>query len=207
MMGGGSNGSATKAAQEESWRQNNINQAVDQINQIYGGASRQADINDFLGASRTFYTNELEKQKGVADRSLKFAMARNGLTGGTASIDANRTLGENYQSGILSADRLAQQAAADLRTADDNSRMNLISQASTGMGLTSGAQQAAQAMQANLQSSRGGMKADALGDVFGGLATVYNNSQKMAEERRGSRAYGLLYQPGFGAGAAAGGGR
>lgn len=204
-MGGGSNGSATKAAQEESWRQNNINQAVDQINAIYGGASRQADIADFLGASRSFYTNELEKQKGVADRSLKFAMARNGLTGGTASIDANRTLGENYQAGVLSADRLAQQAAADLRTADDNSRMNLISQASTGMGLTSGAQQAAQAMQANLQGSRGAMKADALGDVFGGLANVFTNSKNMAEERRGNRAYGLLYQPGFGAGA--GGGR
>lgn len=205
MMGGGSNGSATKAAQEESWRQANIDQAVNQINGIYGGAARQAEIDDFLQASRSFYSKELERQKGVADRSLRFAMARNGLTGGTASIDANRTLGENYQSGILSADRLAQQAAADLRTADDTSRMNLISQASTGMGLTSGAQQAAQAMQANLQSSRGGMKADALGDVFGGLSTIFTNSRNAAEERRGNRAYGLLYQPGFGA--AAGGGR
>ncbi len=201
MMGGGSNGSATKAAQEESWRQNNIDQAVNQINGIYGGAARKAEIDDFLAATRSFYSKELERQKGVADRSLRFAMARNGLTGGTASIDANRTLGENYQSGILSADRLAQQAAADLRTADDTSRMNLISQASTGMGLTSGAQQAAQAMQANLESGRGAMKADALGDVFGGLANIYTNSKNMADERRGSRAYGLIYQPGFGAGA------
>ncbi|MEN1996821.1 hypothetical protein [Stenotrophomonas bentonitica] len=201
MMGGGSNGSATKAAQEESWRQNNINQAVNQINAIYGGAARQADINDFLGASRSFYTNELEKQKGVADRSLKFAMARNGLTGGTASIDANRTLGENYQSGILSADRLAQQAAADLRTADDNSRMNLISQASTGMGLTSGAQQAAQAMQANLQGSRGAMKANALGDVFGGLSSIFDRSRTMADERKGFQSYGQsFYSPGYGSG-------
>lgn len=201
MMGSGGNGSATKAAQEESWRQSNIDQAVNQINGIYGGAARQAEIDDFLAATRSFYTKELEKQKGVADRSLRFAMARNGLTGGSASVDANRNLGESYQSGILSADRLAQQAAADLRTADDTSRMNLISQASTGMGLTSGAQQAAQAMQANLEGSRGAMKADALGDVFGGLANIYTNSKNMAEERRGSRAYGLLYQPGFGAGA------
>lgn len=201
MMGGSSNGSATKAAQEESWRQNNIDQAVNQINGIYNGAARNAEIDDFLAATRSFYSKELERQKGVADRSLRFAMARNGLTGGSASIDANRTLGENYQSGVLSADRLAQQAVADLRTADDTSRMNLISQASTGMGLTSGAQQAAQAMQANLQSGRGAMKADALGDVFGGLANIYTNSKNMADERRGSRAYGLIYQPGFGAGA------
>ena len=193
--------SATAAAQAEALRQNNINAAVDQINSIYGSASRQADINDFLNASRTFYTNELEKQKGVADRSLKFAMARNGLSGGSAAVDANRTLGENYQQGILNADRLAQAAAADLQNADETSRMNLISQASTGLGLTSGAQQAAQALQSNLQSSRGTMKADALGDVFGGLANIFTNSQNAAEERRGARnLYGGFYQPmaGFG---------
>ena len=53
-MGGGSNGSATKAAQEESWRQNNIDQAVNQINGIYNGAARNAEIDDFLAATRSF---------------------------------------------------------------------------------------------------------------------------------------------------------
>lgn len=203
-MGGGSNSSAVKAAQEESWRQNNISQAVNQINQIYGGPSRQAEIADFLGATRSFYRGELDRQKDVADRSLRFAMARSGLAGGSAAADANQQLGQDYQRGILDADRLAQSAVSDLRSADEASRMNLISQASTGMGLTSGAQQAAQMLQANLQGSRGAMKANQLGDVFGGLATVYDNSRKAAEERRGNRAYGMLYQPGFGA---AGGGK
>lgn len=195
-MGGGSNGSAVKAAQAESWRQNNISQAVDQINSIYGGARRQADIADFLGATRSFYGQELERQKETADRSLKFAMARSGLTGGSATVDANRRLGQDYQQGVLSADRLAQQAVADLRAADETSRMNLISQASSGMGLTSGAQQAAQALQANLQSSNASMKKDALGDVFGGLSDIFTQSRNRADERRGFQNYGQsLYTP------------
>lgn len=199
-MGSGSSKAATKAAQDEAWRQGNINQAVGQVDAIYGSPRREADINDFLGATRSFYNNELGRQKGVADRSLKFAMARSGLTGGSASADANRLLGQNYSQGILNADRLAQGAAADLRTADQNSRLNLISQVQSGLDLTSGAQQAAQALQGNLASGRSSMQASNLGDIFGGLASVYDRSRDLAAERRGNQAYGLLYQPGFGMG-------
>ena len=193
-------GAATRAAQDEAWRQSNINQAVGQIDQIYGSPRRQADIDDFLGATRSFYQRELDKQKGVADRSLRFAMARSGLTGGSASADANRQLGQDYQQGVLNADRLAQGAAADLRTADQNSRMNLITQAQSGLDMTSGAQLAAQALQGNLASGRSQVQASNLGNIFGGLATVYDRSRDMAAERRGNQAYGLLYQPGFGFG-------
>ncbi len=202
MMGMGSSGSgaATKAAQHEAWRQSNINRAVGQIDQIYSSPRRQTQYDDFLNASRSFYNNELGRQKEVADRSLRFAMARSGLTGGSASTDANRTLGQNYQQGVLTADRLAQGAAADLRTADQNSRLNLISQVQSGLDMTSGAQQAAQALQGNLASGRSSMQASNLGDIFGGLAQVYTRSRDLAAERRGNQAYGLIYQPGFGVG-------
>ena len=202
MMGASSSSKATnQAKQAEGMRQENINRSVGQINQIYGSPQREADINDFLGATRSFYGNELERQKGSADRSLKFAMARSGLTGGSASVDANRTLGENYQQGILNADRLAQSAASDLRSADEQSRMNLISLAQSGADTTTGAAQAASALRTNLGGANAQLKADALGNVFGGLANIYTKSQETAAERRGNRdVYGLLYQPGFGQG-------
>ncbi|AVO29857.1 hypothetical protein [Stenotrophomonas maltophilia] len=192
---------ASEAARAEGWRTSNINRAVGQINDIYGSASRQAGIDDFLGATRSFYTNELERQKGVADRSLKFAMARSGLSGGSAAADANRTLGEDYQRGVLSAERLAQGAVSDLRNADEAARQNLIAQAGSGLSLTGGASQAASALRNNLQAAQGSLKTDALGDVFGGLSDVYRRSRESAADRRGFRdVYGLLYQPGFGAG-------
>lgn len=202
MMGSSSSGAATEAAQADAWRQNNISRAVGQINTAYGNAGREADINDFLGASRSFYRNELDRQKQVADRSLQFAMARSGLTGGSASVDANRLLGENFQQGVLSADRLAQGAANNLRTADEQARMSLISQAQSGMDMTGGASQAAAALRNNLQGAQAGLKADALGDVFGGIATIAKNSRDQAAERRGFNNTWGFYQPGFGQGGA-----
>ncbi|WP_161960658.1 hypothetical protein [Xanthomonas campestris] len=201
MMGSSSSGAATEAAQADAWRQSNINRAVGQINSAYGSAGREADINDFLGASRSFYRNELDRQKDVADRSLSFAMARSGLTGGSASVDANRLLGENFQQGVLSADRLAQSAATNLRTADEQARMSLISQAQSGMDMTGGASQAAAALRTNLQGAQAGLKADALGDVFGGIASIAKNSRDQAAERRGFNNTWGFYQPGFGQGA------
>ncbi|GAB3054091.1 hypothetical protein [Stenotrophomonas tumulicola] len=202
---GASSGSkaANAAAQTEGWRTSNINRSVGQIDQIYGSPNRQAGLDDFLGASRQFYTGELDRQKEQADRSLKFAMARSGLAGGSAAVDANRRLGEDYSRGVLDSERLAQGALSDLQAADETSRQNLISQVAGGMSLTSGANQSALAMQNNLQSAQGRLSADALGDVFGGLSDVYTRSRDLAADRRGFRdVYNTLYQPGFGYGGA-----
>ncbi|GHH56067.1 hypothetical protein GCM10009090_25220 [[Pseudomonas] boreopolis] len=193
-------GAANTAARAEGWRTSNINRAVGQINDIYNSATRQAGIDDFLSATRQFYTNELERQKGQADRNLRFAMARNGLTGGSAAVDANRRLGEDYQRGVLDAERLAQGAVADLRNADEAARQNLIAQAGSGYSLTSGASQAASALQNNLQAAQGSLKADALGDVFGSLSDLYARSRETAADRRGFRDVYGYYQPGFGYG-------
>lgn len=203
-MGGSSGSAAANAAsQSEAWRNRNVDRAVEQINTTYGSAGRQADVDDFLGATRSFYNNELGRQKNVADRSLKFAMARNGLAGGSASVDANRTLGENYQQGVLNAERLAQGATANLRNSDEASRQNLISQVAGGLSLTSGASQSASALQNNLQAAQGGLQASNLGDVFGGLASIFTRSRESAQERRGYRdTFDNRYAGGIGFGGA-----
>lgn len=200
-MGSGSSSSTNKAAQAEGLRQSNINRAVGQINQTYNNPAREAEIGDFLGAARSFYRQNLDREKAVQDRSLKFAMARSGLTGGSASVDATRRLGEQYQQGVLAADRQAQSDAQALRDADEQSRMNLISLAQSGADLTTGGARAAQSLRSNLAGARAQMNADALSDVFGGMAGVYDASRNAAAERRGNRdVYNLLYQAGFGQG-------
>lgn len=200
-MGVGNNKAQTVAAQNDAWRQSQIASSVDAINSAYNNPRREADIQDFLGATRSFYGNELGRQKTIADRSTRFALARNGLTGGSAAIDANRTLGENYQQGVLQADRLAQGAAANLRTADEQARLNLIAQAQQGADMTTSASQAASALQNSLQAGNAGVKADALGDVFSGLSNIWTTSQQNAAQNRGYRdVYNLLYTPGFGYG-------
>jgi hypothetical protein len=200
-MGSPSNKAQTQAAQNQAWSQSQIDRSVGAINSAYSNPRREADIQDFLGASREYYGNELGRQKTIADRSTKFALARNGLTGGSAAIDANRLLGENYQQGVLNADRLAQGAAADLRSADEQSRLNLIAQAQQGADMTTSASQSASALRNNLASGNAGVKADALGDVFSGLSNIWTTSQNNAAQNRGYRdVYNLLYTPGFGYG-------
>lgn len=200
-MGAGSSNAQTVAAQNDAWRQSQIANSVDAINSAYNNPKREAQIQDFLGASRQYYTNDLDRQKAIADRSTKFALARSGLTGGSAAVDANRTLGENYQQGVLQADRLAQGAAADLRSADEQSRLNLIAAAQQGADMTTSASRAASTLQSNLASGNAGVKADALGDVFSGLSNIWTTSQQNAAQNRGYRdVYNLLYTPGFGYG-------
>lgn len=201
MGGGGSNKAANQAAQQEGMRQANINRLTQQINSIYGSPRREADINDFLGASRSFYRQNLDRQHDAADRSLRFAMARSGLTGGSASVDANRQLGKDYQQGILTADRLAQSAANELRNADEQSRMSMIQLAQTGADMTTGANSAALSLRNNLAGARSQLNADALGNLFAGTATLAKNSRDQAETRRANRDfYNLYYSPAFGYG-------
>lgn len=201
MGGGGSSKSTNKATQAENLRQANIGRNVDLVNQVYGSPQREADYNDFLGASRSFYRQNLDRQKATADRSLKFAMARNGLAGGSASVDANRRLGEDFQQGVLSADRLAQKAVNDLRNADEQSRLNMISLAQSGGDMTTGGMRAAQQLQANLAGANSQLNADSLGDVFSGIGTIAKTSRDQAETRRANRDfYNLFYSPAYGYG-------
>ena len=196
-----SESAADRAARLEEERQARIAQNIGQINKIYDDPRREKDIGDFLSATRGYYRQDLDKQKATADRGLKFAMARNGQTGGSVSVDASRNLGQDYQRGVLSADRLAQKAAADIRSADQASRMNLIAMAQSGSDMTSGASQAANMLANNLQVGQSQRSADSLGDVFSGIGTITKNSRDQAETRRANRDfYSLLYSPGFGYG-------
>jgi len=193
-MGSSSNKAANQANDMERQRQANIQQTTARINQAYQNPQREADIQDFLAASRSFYQNDLNRQHDSAGRNLKFALARSGLTGGSVAADQARTMGEDYQRGILQADRLAQGHAHDLRNADEQARQSLIAMAQNGINDTGAGMQAAQLMQANLAGARSQMNANAIGDVFGGFGTLLKHSRDAADSRRANRDfYQLLY--------------
>src|SRR5690554_8179011 len=112
-MGSSPGNAQRQAEQQERERQARIDQTTGQINQLFDSPDRQQQITDFQSAMQDFYMQDLNRQKGTADRDLSFALARSGLTGGSRQVDANRTLGEDYQRGILDSERRAQSAAAD----------------------------------------------------------------------------------------------
>src|SRR5690348_4029812 len=181
---GGSNDSAQRAAQaQQQQQQAAIEQSQAQINSIFNDPQRQADINDFVNATRQFYQQDLDKQKAQADRSLKFSLAKAGLTGGSEQVDQQEQLGEAYSTGQLQAEQKALGAGANLQDADEQARQRLIALATSGLDSTNAATESAQALQTDLQSARAGVDANALGDVF----STFNNFSKNVDAAQQQR--------------------
>ena len=68
-MSGGSSNSAQRAAEAaERERQAQIRGSVGRINEAFDNPNRQREIGDYLGATRQFYMNDLNRQKGETDR-------------------------------------------------------------------------------------------------------------------------------------------
>lgn len=200
-MSGGSSNSAQRAAERaEAERQARITASVGRINTAFDNPQRAQELGDYLGATRQFYMDDLNRQKGDTDRNLKFAMARNGQTGGSVSIDNARRVGEDYTRGVVEADRRAQSAVADLRSQDEQSRLGLIQMAQSGLDSTTASSRALSALQNNMQAGRSTATAQGMTDAFGSFANIYRRSQEDAARRRGEEQYGLRYQAGFGYG-------
>ncbi len=194
-MSGGSSNSAQRAAEAaERERQAQIRGSVGRINEAFDNPNRQREIGDYLGATRQFYMNDLNRQKGETDRNLKFAMARSGQTGGKVAIDSAARVGQDYNRGVIESDRRAQSAAADLRSQDESSRLGLIQMAQSGLDATTGSSRALSALRNNLQAGRSTATAQGLGDAFGTFANLFKRSQEAAAARRGEKyVYGTQY--------------
>ena len=183
-----------RATAAEGQRQLAMRQASDRVNAVFDSPERQAQQNDFLQALRDQYMTQANRQKAIADRNLKFSMARGGLTGGSAAVDANKTLGEEYTEGVLNAENRAQGALGDLKSQDDASRMGILQMIRSGLDATTAAQRAGSAMQANAQTTSGRALADGLGEMFGTTSALYKQQSEAAERRRGERAaMGSIY--------------
>lgn len=193
---GGSNDSAQKAAQaQQQQQQAAITQSQAQINSVFNNPQRQSDIDDFVNATRQYYQQDLDKQKANADRSLKFALAKSGLTGGSEQVDQQEQLGESYAKGQLQAEQKALGAGANLQDADEQARQRLIALATSGLDATNAGMQSAQALQTDLQSARSQTNADALGNVFGTFNDFSKNVGAAQQQRDAYKQLYSLYGP------------
>jgi len=196
-MGSPSDKASKQAAAMERDRQAKINQSVGSINQVFSNPDRQKQLDDFAAATRAFYTNDLNRQKGDVDRQSKFALARAGQTGGSLQRDTGTEIGENYNRGLVDAERLSQSAVSDLRQADEAAKNNLLAMAFSGLDSTTAAAQGNLSLQNNLLAGRSSQKANMLGDVFGNFADLYKRSREQADARRAALDFDTRYKSSF----------
>lgn len=184
-MSGGGNSAAKEANRAEEQRQASIRGTQAKVNDVFNSPQRAADIGDFVNATRSFYQQDLDRQKAEADRGLKFALAKSGLTGGSTQVDQQGLLADNYGRGLLQVEQKAQGAGASLSAADQDARARLISLATSGLDATTAAQQAAASMRSNLQAGQSEAQLGSLGDAFSQFNQFAQNAKAAQQQRAG----------------------
>jgi hypothetical protein len=203
-MSGGSNSAANAAAQQQQQQQQAIQQGTDQVQAIFADPARQKQYDELANATTSYYTTQLNQQQQKANRQLKFTLAQNGQIGGSVQADQNAQLANEYNQGVLQATQLGESAKANLMASDTQEQANLIAAVQGGESATQAATQAAEAMQSGLQNAQANSQVQSLGNFFGDISTLYQNSQATAANRNGYLyGYGSIYSPTFGNGAPA----
>jgi len=198
-MGGSSSSAADQANANEQAREAAIAKSQAAINHVFNSPKRAADIADYVKATRTFYQGQLDQQKSVNDRQLRFALARGGLTGGSEQVDKQALADRDYTQGLLSVSQKARGAGANLESQDQDARARLIALATSGLDSTTAAQQSAAALRTSLESANAANAPNALGDVFSDFSKFYDNTQLLQNQRKANAAAGLTpYQPVYG---------
>lgn len=191
----GTSNSATNAATAANAQQQaQINGTIGQINSAFNSPARQASYANYGNELNNYLTGNVNTQETQNARNLKFAEARSGLTGGSASVDANTQLQKDYTQGLLQASRAAQTGQAALEQSDIASKNQLVSEAEQGAYLGSIPTAVASATSANVGAAQNALNPNALGSLFGGTSAIYNNEQTAAANRKAQTSpIGSLY--------------
>jgi hypothetical protein len=180
----GTNNSATDAAAAaDAARQAAIAKTVGSINTAYSSPNRQAQYATYGQNLNSYYTGQVNDQEAINARNLKFAMARSGLSGGSAAVDSNTQLQKDYTKGLLQASQAAQGGTAALEQSDINAKNQLTSLAEQGAYTGAIPTQIAEAQQATLGAAGNYANTQALGNLFTGTANIYGNEQTAAANR------------------------
>lgn len=199
-MGGGSDKAQKQAAAADAQKQKDTAAAISGINSIYDSPEHQKQYDQLTADTTKYYTDDVNRQEAIQARQMKFAQARSGLSGGSESAYQGKVLGQDYSKAIIDATRRGNAAGANLRNADESSRNNLIAMAEAGLDAGTASNQATAAAQNNLLTNQSQATADSLGNAFGDVGAIYQNSQDQKQLRNQQvYGYGGLYQsPMFG---------
>jgi hypothetical protein len=181
---GTSNNASQQAAAADAARQAQIQSTVSQITQAYSSPERTKQYEDYGRNLTNYYTGQVKEQEGTNARNLKFSLARSGLTGGSAAVDANTQLQKDYSKGLLYASQQAQTGRAALESSDINAKNQLISLAQQGNYTGAIPQQVSEAQRAALGSAQASFNPAALGDLFKSTAEIYKTQETNAANRR-----------------------
>lgn len=170
--------------------------AVAGIDSIFNDPSRQAEYDKLGKDVSTYYTNDVNQQQVKAARQQKFALARQGLVGGSQQAYEGGQLSQDYQKALIQATNQGQTAEANLKSQDEQTRESLVSMAMNGLSANEANSQATGSLATSLQAAQGQIGAQSLGNIFGDVAQYQTDSQNAAALRQGlTQGYGSIFAP------------
>jgi len=178
--GGGDDGGAAAAQQQEAERQARIKAATDAINQTFNDGGRESLYTDQRNAVFDLNRQDVDRQATEAERFNRFGLARAGLMGGSAQVDSLADINRRTNEGLMRAGGIADQAAADLRTADEQARANLIALAQSGIDTGTAASQSLNALRVNSANAASARAGATVGGLFNDMAQAYLMNQQIA---------------------------
>ena len=183
-------GSASKDAERmEQERQARINAAVSTINNVFANSNRDSLYDEQRSSVYDINAKDVNQQYADAERANRFALARNGLLGGSANIDSNARLQEKTNEGLVKAGGLADSAVSDFMAADERAKQNLISMAQSGIDTGTAQSMALNNLNANAQSAAGASAASGMGSLFDNMGQAYLTRQLLNGSQNGWNAY------------------
>lgn len=121
---------------------------------------------------------KLNDSRDQAQRDLKFELFAKGLNGGSVDVDQNALLGRNYGQGVLDLGAKADSTVADMRGADETTRLGLLQSVDAGMDQGTALSSALGQLKVNNDRAAAEAAGTAVGDVFGGTGALYNESMR-----------------------------
>lgn len=180
----GDKGAAGAAEAAEQKRQEQIAATTARIRGLFGTPEREQEYDAHRQNVLDYNMDAHETQSGDAARSLKFALARRGLSGGSAHADAKSRLDGNIADQAISIGRHADTAANSLRSADEQAKRTLITQAQTGLDANTAGDQALSSMQFNLDQASADTAYGGMGNLMANIALL---NQQEAQQRGRAR--------------------
>ncbi|MCC7144239.1 MAG: hypothetical protein IT349_19260 [Candidatus Eisenbacteria bacterium] len=152
--------------------------AISYINELFGGReTRRPAYEQHAGNVRQFHQQAIDEDYTIAQRELRDALARQGLSGGSADIDQSALVGRKKSEGYLEAGRKADAAAADLEAADEQTKQGLINQINAGLDQASAGNALYSGMQATRERAASADLTNRINNFFRNIGAIYETQQ------------------------------
>lgn len=126
--------------------------------------------------ARAFFSKQLEEDKEQAARDMSFAHARAGTGGSSQAIDSGREFQTRLDRGLIDVANRADTAATNLRGADEQTRLGLISKVVGGMDQGSAITSALSQMGVNAEQAANAANSGRIANAFSDMASIYGRS-------------------------------